>query len=116
MADDNTEIVRAAFDAYLKQDRAAAEPLYGEDFTFTSPQDDHIDRAAFFARCFPTADRVRRQDLLYVTPADDEVVFVYYEYELTTGATHRNVEAMTVREGLIREVQVFFGGEVASGD
>ncbi|MFF4548264.1 hypothetical protein [Streptomyces sp. NPDC001435] len=68
--------------------------------------------AAFFDRCFPTAGRLREQRLLRVTPADDELVFVYYEYELKSGARHRNVEAITVRGGLVREVQVFFGGEV----
>ncbi|MGW7657738.1 hypothetical protein ACWGJ7_38610, partial [Streptomyces tendae] len=68
--------------------------------------------ATFFERCFPTADRFREQRLLRVTPADQELVFVYYEYELTTGDRHRNVEAITVRDGLIREVQVFFGGKV----
>src|SRR3954469_16445177 len=33
--------VRAMFDAYLAQDRGAAERLLAEDLTFTSPQDDH---------------------------------------------------------------------------
>jgi hypothetical protein len=112
MADDPVSVVEAAFRYYLAQDRVAAFALYADDFTFTSPQDDHIDRAAFFERCFPTADRVREQRLLRVTPADGELVFVYYEYELQTGERHRNVEAITVRDGLIRDVQVFFGGRV----
>jgi ketosteroid isomerase-like protein len=105
-----TDVVEAAFRHYRAQDRDAALPLYAADFTFTSPQDDHIDKAAFFEVCFPTAARLMEQRLLRVTPADEELVFVYYEYELTTGARHRNVEAITVRDGLIREVQVFFGG------
>ncbi|MFD8815504.1 hypothetical protein ACFV23_29425 [Streptomyces sp. NPDC059627] len=50
--------------------------------------------------------------MLHVTAADEELVFVQYEYELTTGGRYRNVEAITVRDGLIREVQVFFGGKV----
>lgn len=48
--------------------------------------------------------------MLHVTPANEELVFVYYEYELSTGDRHRNVEAITVRDGLIQEVEVFFGG------
>ncbi|HWB67135.1 MAG TPA: DUF4440 domain-containing protein [Mycobacteriales bacterium] len=109
------DIVRAAFAAYRAQDRAAAEPLYAADFTFTSPQDDHIDKAAFFEICFPTAARAVRQDMLAVTPASDELVLVYYEYELQTGAVHRNVEAITIRDEQIHEVQVFFGGAVTNG-
>ncbi|SHI14089.1 nuclear transport factor 2 family protein [Streptomyces sp. 3214.6] len=106
------DVVEAAFRHYRAQDRDAALPLYADDFTFTSPYDDHIDKAAFFERCFPTADRMTEQRLLRVTPADAELVFAYYEYVLATGARHRNVEAITVRDGLIREVQVFFGGQV----
>lgn len=103
-------VVEEAFRCYRAQDRDAALPLYADDFTFTSPQDDHIDKAAFFARCFPTADRFTEQRLLHVTPADDRLVFAFYEYALTSGDRYRNVEAITVRDGLIREVQVFFGG------
>ncbi|WP_431047335.1 hypothetical protein ACQUSR_02540 [Streptomyces sp. P1-3] len=71
-----------------------------------------MDKATFFERCFPTADRLKEQRLLHVTPADEELVLVYYEYELMTGDRHRNVEAITVRDGLIQEMQVFFGGKV----
>ncbi|MFG2636915.1 nuclear transport factor 2 family protein [Streptomyces sp. NPDC048362] len=105
-------VVEAAFRHYRSQDRAAALPLYADDFTFTSPQDDHIDKAAFFERCFPTADRFTEQRILHLVAADAEVVLVHYEYEPTTGGRYRNVEAITVRDGLIREVRVFFGGPV----
>ncbi|MFE2887029.1 nuclear transport factor 2 family protein [Streptomyces sp. NPDC059272] len=112
MTNSATAIVEASFQHYRSQDRDAAFPLYAGDFTFTSPQDDHIDRAAFFERCFPTADQFKEQQLLRVTPADEELVFAYYEYELVAGGRYRNVEAITVRDGLIQEVQVFFGGKV----
>jgi ketosteroid isomerase-like protein len=106
------QTVRANFDAYLRQDRAACEALLADDMTFTSPQDDHIDKSAFLERCFPTADRVSRQELLHVVRADDQNVFVMYEYDLKTGGTHRNTELITVVDGKIVEVQVFFGGPV----
>jgi ketosteroid isomerase-like protein len=106
------ETVRANFDAYLRQDRAACEALLADDMTFTSPQDDHIDKSAFLERCFPTADRVSRQELIHVTRADDRDVFIMYEYDLTSGGTHRNTELITVVDGRIVEVQVFFGGPV----
>lgn len=112
MVDPKVGVIEAAFRYYLAQDRTAALPLYAESFSFTSPQDDHIGKAPYFERCFPTASRVKEQRLLYVTAADEEHVFVYYEYELVSGERHRNVEAITVRDGLIHEVQVFFGGKV----
>ncbi|MEV6840455.1 nuclear transport factor 2 family protein [Streptomyces sp. NPDC051133] len=105
-------VVEAAFRHYRSQDREAALPLYADDFTFTSPQDDHIGKEAFFARCFPTADRFTDQRILHLVAADEEVVFVQYEYGLSGGDRYRNVEAITVRDGLIREVRVFFGGTV----
>lgn len=108
----NTDVIRAYFAAYLAQDRPAAERLTADELEFTSPQDDHIDRAAFFERCFPTADRVTSQQLLEVVPATGDDVFVRYEYELKTGERHRNVELITVRDGRITEIQVFFGGPV----
>ena len=106
------DVVRANFDAYVRQDRAAAEALVGDELTFTSPQDDHIDRDAFFERCFPTADRVSRQELLHVVDTGSGDVFIMYEYELKTGGTHRNTELITVVDGRIVEIQVFFGGAV----
>lgn len=107
------DTVRAVFDAYLRQDREAEERLLADDFVFTSPQDDHIDKATFFERCFPTADRVTTQEMIDVVPAGGDDVFAMYEYELKeTGERHRNVEVLTVRDGQVTETQVFFGGRV----
>lgn len=106
----NTDVVRAMFESYLAQDRAAAERLIADDFVFTSPQDDHIDRGAYFERCFPTTDRLAGQRVLEVVPASGGDVFVMYEYELKTGQRHRNVELITVHDDKITEVQVYFGG------
>ena len=106
----NTDVLRAAFEAYRTQDREAAERLYAEDFVFTSPNDDHIDRAAFFEHCFPTADRFSSQEIIEVVDAGNGG-FIMYEYVLTTGDRHRNTEFLTVRDGQIVEAQVFFGGK-----
>jgi len=103
------------FAAFLAQDRAAAERLLDEDFVFTSPQDDHIGKAAFLARCFPTADRFAEYEILQLLTDGDGGVVALYEYALTTGARYRNVELITVRGTTILETQVFFGGSARSG-
>ncbi|NLU72369.1 nuclear transport factor 2 family protein [Streptomyces sp. HNM0575] len=108
-----TDVVRACMESYIAQDRERAEQLIADDYRFTSPQDDHIGKADFFARCFPTADRLRRQEILSVAPAGGDDVFLLYEYELKTGEVHRNVEVATVRDGRLTETQVFFGGRVS---
>ncbi|MGG7570092.1 nuclear transport factor 2 family protein [Streptomyces sirii] len=111
----NIDIVRAGFAAYLAQDREAIDRLLADDFVFTSPQDDHLDKTAFLQVCFPTADRLRRQEILDAVAIDDHQVYVRYAYELKTGERHRNVEVQTVREGRITEVQVYFGGRFPEG-
>ncbi len=104
------EIVRAMFAAYLEGDTETADRLLADDFQFTSPQDDHIDKSAFMARCFPTAERVVTQEILELVSAGTNGVFIMYEYMLKTGERHRNAEFITVRNGKLVETQVFFGG------
>ena len=44
------DIIRAVFAAYLANDRSAIEHALADDFRFTSPYDDHIDKATYFER------------------------------------------------------------------
>ena len=115
----STDVVRALFAAYREQDAAAATALLGEDFVFTSPQDEPIGPEEWLRRCFPTAGRMRSQDLVDVVEVSPGEVFVRYVYELHPvdeghqGARHRNTEVITVRDGRVVEVQVYFGAELA---
>ncbi|CAJ63965.1 MULTISPECIES: DUF4440 domain-containing protein [Frankia] len=106
------DAVRAAFAAYRAQDREQAARLLAPEFTFTSPQDDHLDRDAFLERCFPTADRFVSQEILALVEANEGGVFLLYEYELRTGERFRNTEFSTVRAGQLVCTEVFFGGRV----
>jgi hypothetical protein len=78
---------------------------------FTSPQDDHIGKAAFMERCFPTADRVVTQDILSLVDCGEDAAFVMYEYELKEGGVYRNTEFIQVVDGRIVSIDVFFGGD-----
>jgi len=111
MTEGNADVVRALLSAYRAQDREAAERLLAPDFVFTSPQDDRIDRAAYFARCFPTSERFASQEVEHVVETGEEVVLVY-RYRLRSGEVYRNVEIHRVRDASIVEVQVFFGGQL----
>jgi ketosteroid isomerase-like protein len=106
----DARVVRALFAAYRDGDRAAAERLVAPDFVFTSPQDDHIDRVAWFERCFPTAARFRTQRMLTVVDAGNGAVVVRYEYELVEGGRFRNMEHLSIHEGRLVAAEVFFGG------
>jgi ketosteroid isomerase-like protein len=106
-----TEIIRRNYDAFYAQDRNAAESLLSDDFTFTSPLDDHIGKAQFFERCWPHNDKLRdfRIEKLFVT--GDEAFVRYRCVRRADGVTFRNAEYLRLEEGRIKEVQVFFGAE-----
>jgi ketosteroid isomerase-like protein len=107
---DNADIVRRAFDAFQRRERDVFDGLLAEGFSFSSPHDPDIDRDAYFERCWPNADQMRSQRLDRVVEAGDEV-FVRYEVERTSGGRFRNVELITVRDGRIERVEVYYGAE-----
>ena len=47
------------------------------DFTFTSPFDDHIDRAAYFKRCWPKQPLHQKFDFVTVMQDGDKVMIAY---------------------------------------
>jgi ketosteroid isomerase-like protein len=108
---ERSEIVAAFRRAYEQQDFAAARDLMADDFRFTSPQDDHIDKAAWLERCFPTVDHFASTRILQLVDAGD-VVLLRYEYELHDGDRYRNTEAITVQDGKVADVEVYFGGKL----
>lgn len=108
----NVDVVRQMIEGYRSQDRATAETLLADDLVFTSPQDDHLDRTTYLSTCFPTADHFISQVTLSVADAGLDGVFWLYEYQLTNHEVYRNAEHLTVRDGQIHEIQVFFGGRV----
>ncbi|TDP95127.1 nuclear transport factor 2 family protein [Labedaea rhizosphaerae] len=107
---DNIEVVEAVFEAFRSDDPGRVEGLLADEFVFTSPQDDHIDKATFVRKCLPAAGQITNQRTVHLVEAAGGNVFIMYEYTATTGETHRNTECLTVRDGRIVETQVFFGG------
>jgi ketosteroid isomerase-like protein len=105
------ETVRRFRAAYEQQDADAARALMADTFVFTSPQDDHIDGDEWMARCFPTVDHFAESRVLQLVDAGD-VVLMRYEYRLHDGVSYRNVEAVTVSDGLVSEIEVYFGGAI----
>jgi ketosteroid isomerase-like protein len=113
MTTSKTATVLEFFAAYQAQDEAAARSMVADDFQFTSPRDDHLDVERYFEICFPTVDHFASQTMMETAEVGDTVL-VRYEYEVADGGGRfRNVEALTVDDsGLIRGVEVYFGGEV----
>lgn len=105
---DVSAIARACYQAYVDKDRAAIEALLDEDFHFTSPLDNRLDRATYFERCWPNSERIRTCTFKNLI-ASGETVFVTYEGEGRDGKGFRNTEILTIRNGKIVEVEVYFG-------
>lgn len=108
---DPVAIVRASYDAYVRKDRAAIEKLIAQDFHFTSPLDNQIDRATYFARCWPNSERLSGFDFVRLVPHGDQVC-VTYEARTNDGGRFRNTEILTVRQSQIVDVEVYFGWSI----
>lgn len=110
----STPAIRTVLDftrAFHEQDRSTAEHLMSENFVFTSPQDDHIDKAAWLERCFPSADHFDGPSVTLEIVEAGGIVLHRYEYAVD-GIRYRNAEAIRVEDGRVREVEVYFGGIV----
>jgi ketosteroid isomerase-like protein len=108
VTDDKIAVARAAYQAYVTKDRAALEALIAEDFHFTSPLDNRLDRATYFKRCWPNSETTEGFEYVHIVP-DAQRVFVTYEGRAAGGHRFRNTEILTVRNGKIVEVEVYFG-------
>src|ERR1700730_860243 len=108
MRNSPVEVTRAIYLAYVSKDRAAIEALIADDFHFTSPLDNRLDRATYFERCWPNSQMIEGFDFIH-TVLDGERVFVTYEGRSNTGKRFRNAEILTVRNGKIVEAEVYFG-------
>src|SRR6187399_1527472 len=84
-------LVRRYFQMYQARDRAAFEAALRDEFTFTSPQDDHIDRAAFMERCWPNGEQ--QGEFHFVKSATvGDAVYVTYTFSRPDGTEVRNTE------------------------
>jgi ketosteroid isomerase-like protein len=109
-----TELIRNLFAAYLSNDRQAVEAVFTDDFRFTSPYDDEIDKATYFERCWRVSDWIERQDLERIM-ADGEAAFVTYRCVAKSGKSFRNTEAYSFAGDRIRRIDVYFGATYEDG-
>ena len=107
----NVAVARASYEAYVSKDRAALEPLIADDFHFTSPLDNRINRATYFERCWPNSERTEGFDFIHLVP-DGDRVFVTYEGRAVGGGRFRNTEILTLRGGQIIDAEVYFGWSI----
>jgi ketosteroid isomerase-like protein len=108
MGGSRSDTVRAIFAAYLAGDRQAVEDRLSEDFRFTSPYDDEVDKATYFERCWRGSDWIERHQLEKIV-ADGDEVFVTYQCVARGGKRFRNTEFFSFRGDKVKRIDVYFG-------
>ncbi|SAK80489.1 SnoaL-like domain protein [Caballeronia catudaia] len=111
---DSISVAKRVYEAYVAKNRDAIEALIADDFHFTSPRDNRLDRATYFSRCWPNAHITNEFTFVHLVP-DGDRVFVTYDLRLKDGSAFRNTEILTIREGKLVEAQVFFGWTIPHG-
>jgi ketosteroid isomerase-like protein len=114
MSDNKSKIIRAVFAAYLSNDRKAVEDFLTDDFRFTSPYDDEIDKPTYFARCWRASDWIERHELERIF-AEGDGAFVAYKCVAKDGKSFRNTEFFTFIGDKIRRIDVYFGATYLNG-
>jgi len=113
-AANKSDTIRALFAAYLTNDRKAVEMSFTDDFRFTSPYDDEIDKATYFERCWRVSDWIERQDLEKIL-VEGDAAFVTYRCVAKDGKSFRNTEFFTFAGDRIRRIDVYFGATYQDG-
>jgi ketosteroid isomerase-like protein len=108
------KIIRALFAAYLANDRKAVEDAFTEDFRFTSPYDDGIDRKTYFERCWRDSGWIERHQLEKIFVEGDEAL-VTYTCLTRSGKSFRNTEFFSFAGDKVKRIDVYFGAAYQNG-
>src|ERR1700737_4848727 len=107
-------LLRGIFAAYLSTDRKAVDDALADDFRFTSPYDDEIDKSAYFARCWRNTDWIERHELERIFVEGDEA-FVTYKCLAKGGKSFRNTEFFSFEGGKVKRIDVYCGATYENG-
>lgn len=104
-------IVRAYYATWEKGSWPALDSLLTDDFTFTSPNDDHDSKSLFHSRCWtPNVKLIRHFDLQQIAGTGNDVL-VMYVLHIKNGKKIENVEYLRIRDGKVASVRCYFGQE-----
>src|SRR5262249_28981993 len=100
------DLIRGLFAAYRAEDRKKVEAALSEDFRFTSPYDDGLDKATYFARCWRSTDWIASQELERIL-VDGDQAFVTYRCLAKDGKSFRNTEFFVFAGEKVRSIDVY---------
>ena len=110
----NEAVIRKWYGLWLRKDKdwGPFDAALADDFTFSSPVDDHISKAAFKKNCWDTQiGFIKGFDLELVTVKNDEALAKYLCHTMN-GKSFRNVEFLRVRNQRIETIECYFGGKL----
>jgi hypothetical protein len=102
------QLVLAYYAAYESKNREALAAILSSDFSFNSPVDDHLGREAYFRKCWPNNEKIRRFHIEEIFSNGNEAV-VRYECERLDGLRFRCMEFFRAENGTLKEQDVYFG-------
>ncbi len=105
---DREATVRGLFAAYLANRKDEVSDMLTEDFTFSSPNDDHINKATYFERCWPQPPAFSAIHIERISLEDNEAL-VRYRADKRDGGSFRNVEVIRFHGDRVASVEVYFG-------
>jgi ketosteroid isomerase-like protein len=108
------DIIRAIFAGYLSNDRKLVEDSLSDDFRFTSPYDDSIDKPTYFERCWKNSDWIERHELEKIFVEGDEA-FVTYLCVAKGDKRFRNTEFFVFGGDKVKRIDVYFGASFEDG-
>ena len=114
VSSNKSDIIRGVFAAYLSNDRKAIEDSLADDFHFTSPYDDQIDKATYFERCWRNSGWIERHELEKIFVEGNEA-FVTYKCVAKDGKSFRNTEFFTFEGDRVKRIDVYFGATYQNG-
>jgi len=114
MPSSKADMIRAIFAAYMSNDRRVVEDALTDDFRFTSPYDNEIDKATYFERCWRNSDWIERHELEKIF-VDGNEAFVTYRCVAKGGKNFRNTEFFTFEGGRVKRIDVYFGATYQDG-
>jgi ketosteroid isomerase-like protein len=111
---DKADIIRGIFAAYLANERAAVAAAFTDDFRFSSPYDDRIDKTTYFERCWAGSDWIAEHEIEKIL-ADGEEAYVTYRCVAKDGKSFRNTEFFRFAGDKVSGIEVYFGPAYENG-
>ena len=104
----NQKIIKDYYASYVKKDWNMMKSILADGFTFTSPNDDHIDLKTFQQRCWPNSAKIKKFEVYKLMVNGDEA-FVTSNGWTTDGKLFQNTDYFKFKDGKITEDVCYFG-------